>query len=44
MSENNCPLNVVTYNTLIDVYGKLGRYEEALKIFDNMSNEVIYIY
>lgn len=24
--------NVVTYNTLIDVYGKLGRWEDCLNI------------
>ena len=25
-----CPANIVTFNTLIDVYGKSGQWEEAL--------------
>ena len=29
-----CAANVVTYNTLVDVYGKLGRWQEAIKVLD----------
>jgi len=31
---------VVTYNTLIDVYGKMQQWEQAVKILTLMKNEV----
>ena len=31
MQRSGVAANVVTYNTLIDVYGKVGRWEEASK-------------
>ena len=31
LSSQGCPPNVVTYNTLIDVYGKSGQWEEAMR-------------
>ena len=40
MKKSDCPLNVVTYNTLIDVYGKVGRWEDALKVLDEMQAKV----
>ena len=30
----------VTYNTLIDVYGKLGRWEDALQVLLRMKTQV----
>ena len=30
----------VTYNTLIDVYGKLGRWEDALQVLQRMKTQV----
>ena len=30
----------VTYNTLIDVYGKLGRWEDALQVLQRMKAQV----
>lgn len=35
-----CPANVVTYNTLIDVYGKSGQWEQALGVLEQMKREV----
>jgi pentatricopeptide repeat domain-containing protein 1 len=32
--------NVVTYNTLVDVYGKRGAWEQAVGVLDNMAAEV----
>ena len=34
----------VTYNTLIDVYGKLGRWEDALQVLQRMKTQVSMIY
>ncbi len=34
------PTQVVTYNTLIDVYGKTGQWAEALKVLARMKEEV----
>lgn len=36
----------VTYNTLIDVYGKLGRWEDALQVLQRMKTQVsmLHIY
>jgi pentatricopeptide repeat protein len=33
----------VTYNTLIDVYGKLGRWEDALQVLRRMKQQVGFI-
>ncbi len=33
-------LSQVTYNTLIDVYGKLGRWEDALQVLQRMKAQV----
>ena len=35
-----CPPNVVTFNTLVDVYGKLGQWEKAVGVVDAMKKEV----
>ena len=32
--------NVVTYNTLVDVYGKTGQWERAVRVLDDMLSEV----
>lgn len=40
MQEEGCQPNVVTYNTLIDVYGKMGRWEDAVKVLSDMADQV----
>jgi pentatricopeptide repeat domain-containing protein 1 len=35
--------NVVTYNTLIDIYGKLGRWQEAIKVLDMITEKVGFL-
>lgn len=40
MRQTECSPNVVTYNTLIDVYGKLGQWEDAVRVIDVMQREV----
>lgn len=37
MLREGCTPNVVTYNTLIDVYGKTGQWQEALRVIDTMN-------
>jgi pentatricopeptide repeat domain-containing protein 1 len=37
MLREGCTPNVVTYNTLIDVYGKTGQWGEALRVIDTMN-------
>jgi pentatricopeptide repeat protein len=37
MLRKGCTPNVVTYNTLIDVYGKTGQWGEALRVIDTMN-------
>jgi pentatricopeptide repeat protein len=32
--------NVVTYNTLVDVYGKTGQWERAVRVLDDMGQDV----
>jgi pentatricopeptide repeat protein len=32
--------NVVTYNTLVDVYGKIGQWERAVRVLDDMTQDV----
>lgn len=36
MQSDGCTANVVTFNTLVDVYGKLGRWQEAIKVIDEV--------
>lgn len=40
MRAASCVPNVVTYNTLVDVYGKLGQWERAIHVLDLMKHEV----
>lgn len=40
MHEDNIRPNVVTYNTLVDVYGKTGQWEKAVQVLDDMRQEV----
>lgn len=40
MRAERCTPNVVTYNTLIDVYGKLGQWDRALGVIKLMRSEV----
>ena len=35
--------NLVTYNTLIDVYGKTGQWEEAVRVLDTLDGQVHHI-
>ena len=35
-----CAPNLVTYNTLIDVYGKTTQWEEAVKVLDALEQQV----
>ena len=32
---------MVTYNTLIDVYGKMGNWQDAVRVLDEMTDQVI---
>ena len=36
--------NVVTYNTLIDIYGKLGRWVDAIGVLDMIAHQVTYFF
>lgn len=40
MRQDGCLPNVVTYNTLIDVYGKMGQWDQAVKVLSTMKAEV----
>lgn len=40
MLAEGCTPNVVTYNTLIDVYGKTGQWEEAIAVLDTLERQV----
>eukprot|EP00882_Tetradesmus_deserticola_P028130 GHRQ01031316.1.p1 GENE.GHRQ01031316.1~~GHRQ01031316.1.p1 ORF type:complete len:264 (+),score=104.12 GHRQ01031316.1:466-1257(+) len=40
MHEDRIRPNVVTYNTLVDVYGKTGQWEQAVRVLDDMREEV----
>ena len=40
MQASGCQPNVVTYNTLIDLHGKMGQWEEAIRVMDKMKSEV----
>jgi pentatricopeptide repeat protein len=35
-----CALGQVTFNTLVDLYGKLGQWERAVQVLDAMRHEV----
>lgn len=36
LQREGCEPNVVTYNTLVDLYGKLGRWEQAVGVIDQV--------
>ena len=36
MQKEGCVANVVTFNTLVDVYGKLGRWQDAIRVLDQL--------
>lgn len=36
MQGEGCTANVVTYNTLVDVFGKLGRWQDAIGVIDDV--------
>ena len=40
MRAEGCAPNVVTFNTLIDVHGKLGQWERAVEVVKRMRAEV----
>lgn len=40
MRQEGCAPNVVTFNTLIDVYGKMGQWENANSVPSIMKAEV----
>jgi pentatricopeptide repeat domain-containing protein 1 len=40
MHQDQIRPNVVTYNTLVDVYGKTGQWEKAVGVLDDMRQEV----
>lgn len=40
LSADSCTHSQVTYNTLIDVYGKLGQWEQALQVLRRMKYQV----
>lgn len=40
MQADGLQANVVTYNTLIDIYGKLGRWQEAIEVLDMIAERV----
>lgn len=38
-AQDSCTPNVVTYNTLVDVYGKMGNWERAIGVLDHMKGQ-----
>jgi pentatricopeptide repeat protein len=40
MLNEGCSPNLVTFNTLIDVYGKTGNWEEAVRVLDTLEQQV----
>jgi pentatricopeptide repeat domain-containing protein 1 len=41
MLQEGCTPNLVTFNTLIDVYGKTGAWEEAIRVLDALEQQGI---
>lgn len=39
MHADNVQPNVVTYNTLVDVYGKTGAWDKAVRVLDDMREQ-----
>ena len=44
VQDEGCQPNVVTYNTLIDVYGKMGCWQEAVQVLDDMTAKVLSLH
>ena len=44
VQDEGCQPNVVTYNTLIDVYGKMGCWQEAVQVLDDMTAKVLLLH
>ncbi len=44
VQDEGCQPNVVTYNTLIDVYGKMGCWQEAVQVLDDMTEKVLSLH
>ncbi len=38
--REGCTPNLVTYNILIDVYGKMGAWQEAVQVLDALEAQV----
>ena len=38
--REGCTPNLVTYNILIDVHGKTGQWQEAIKVLDALESQV----
>ena len=41
MQMDGLHANVVTYNTLIDIHGKLGRWQDAIGVLDLIAEQVL---
>lgn len=41
MQNEGCMPSLVTYNILIDMYGKAGRYEDAINVLGTMESNNI---
>jgi pentatricopeptide repeat protein len=44
VQDEGCQSNVVTYNALIDVYGKMGCWQEAVQVPDDMTEKVMSLH
>lgn len=40
--REGCTPNLVTYNILIDVYGKTGQWHDAIKVLDALESQVCF--
>ena len=38
--REGCQPNLVTYNILIDIYGKMGSWQEAVQVLDALEGQV----
>ena len=38
--REGCTPNLVTYNILIDIYGKTAQWQEAIKLLDQLHSQV----